>query len=97
MALNVYLIFYKGYSAKDLKDMEKWYFLLCYGLPLPLAVALLLIETEERGKIYGPALVRISRNWRRYLFEGKENTDYIYSSAPIRFGVPFLNHGSFFA
>jgi hypothetical protein len=55
MALNVYLIFYKGYSAKDLKDMEKWYFLLCYGLPLPLAVALLLVETEERGKIYGPS------------------------------------------
>ncbi|KAB8069034.1 slime mold cyclic AMP receptor-domain-containing protein [Aspergillus leporis] len=57
MALNIYLTFYQGYSAKDLKKLEKWYFLLCYGLPLPLAITLLLIETEERGKIYGPALI----------------------------------------
>jgi hypothetical protein len=41
----------------NLKKLKKWYFLLCYGLPLPLAIALLLIETEERGKIY------IGRPW----------------------------------
>lgn len=57
MAVNIYLAFYRRYSAEDLKRLEKWYLLLCYGLPLILATALSLIKTSERGRIYGPALV----------------------------------------
>lgn len=57
MAVNIYLTFYRRYSAEDLKKLEKWYFLFCYGLPLILATTLSLIKTAGRGRIYGPALV----------------------------------------
>jgi hypothetical protein len=57
MAINIYLTFYRRYSGNELKRLEKWYFLLCYGLPLALATALSVIKTTERGRIYGPALV----------------------------------------
>lgn len=57
MAVNIYLTFYRRYSAEDLKKLEKWYFLFCYGLPLILATTLSLIKTTGRGRIYGPALV----------------------------------------
>jgi hypothetical protein len=61
MALNIYLTFYRRYAEEDIKKLEKWYFLLCYGLPLVLAVALISINTAERGRIYGPALVGVPR------------------------------------
>ncbi|KAJ5094908.1 hypothetical protein N7532_007199 [Penicillium argentinense] len=64
MALNIYLTFYRRYSAEDLRRLEKWYFLLCYGLPLALATALCIINTTERGRIYGPALVDLVFNYR---------------------------------
>lgn len=57
MAVNIYLTFYRRYSAEDIRNLEKWYFLFCYGLPLILATTLSLIKTTGRGKIYGPALV----------------------------------------
>lgn len=57
MAVNIYLTFYRRYSAEDLKKLEKWYFALCYGLPLILAIILSVIKTAERGRVYGPALV----------------------------------------
>lgn len=57
MAVNIYLAFYHHYSGKDLKRLEKWYFVVCYGLPLIPAVVLLCIKTEERGRIYGAAVV----------------------------------------
>jgi hypothetical protein len=64
MALNIYLTFYRRYAEEDIKKLEKWYFLLCYGLPLVLAVALISINTAERGRIYGPALVGVPRYQR---------------------------------
>jgi hypothetical protein len=57
MAVNIYLAFYRHYSGKDLKRLEKWYFVVCYGLPLIPAVVMLCIKTEERGPIYGSAVV----------------------------------------
>lgn len=57
MALNIYLAFYRKYTAEDLMKLEKWYFSACYGLPLCLAVALQLIKTDDRGRVYGPAQV----------------------------------------
>jgi hypothetical protein len=59
MALNIYLTFYRRYTEEDIKKLEKWYFLLCYGLPLVLATVLISIKTDERGRIYGPALVGV--------------------------------------
>jgi hypothetical protein len=60
MAVNIYLAFYRKYSAENLKKLEKWYFLLCYGLPLVVATVLSLIKSAERGRVYGPALVSTS-------------------------------------
>ncbi|KAJ5685162.1 hypothetical protein N7536_007781 [Penicillium majusculum] len=66
MAVNIYLTFYRRYSAEDLKKLEKWYFLFCYGLPLILATTLSLIKTTGRGRIYGPALIwcSIAEPWQ---------------------------------
>ncbi|KAJ5507255.1 hypothetical protein N7527_009398 [Penicillium freii] len=66
MAVNIYLTFYRRYSAEDIKNLEKWYFLFCYGLPLILATTLSLIKTTGRGKIYGPALIwcSITEPWQ---------------------------------
>ncbi|KAJ5094912.1 hypothetical protein N7532_007203 [Penicillium argentinense] len=65
MAVNIYLTFYRKYSAKDLKKLDKWYFLLCYGLPL-IATVLSLIKSTERGRVYGPALIwcSIAEPWQ---------------------------------
>lgn len=88
MALNIYLAFYKKFSAEDLKKLEKWYFSFCYGLPLALAIVLQVIKTKERGRIYGPALVR--NFWPRS--RTSEFVDLLNS-----FGVPSPNRGSSFA
>ncbi|KAI1812231.1 family A G protein-coupled receptor-like protein [Poronia punctata] len=55
MALNVYLTFYHRYDAEKLKKMEIWYLLVCYGLPLPLALGFIFISNASRGRIYGDA------------------------------------------
>jgi hypothetical protein len=55
MALNVYLTFYHKFDAEKIRKMEKWYLLVCYGLPLPPALAFVFISTETRGRIYGNA------------------------------------------
>ena len=58
MAINVYLTLFKKYNASQLKALEWKYHLMAYGAPFLIAFILLFIETEERGKIYGPAVVR---------------------------------------
>ncbi|KAJ6037914.1 hypothetical protein N7499_004104 [Penicillium canescens] len=66
MAVNIYLAFYRKYSAENLKKLEKWYFLLCYGLPLAVATVLSLVKSTERGRVYGPALIwcSIAERWQ---------------------------------
>ncbi|KAJ5103611.1 hypothetical protein N7532_004140 [Penicillium argentinense] len=66
MAANIYLAFYRKYSAENLKKLEKWYFLLCYGLPLVVATVLSLVKSTERGRVYGPALIwcSIAEPWQ---------------------------------
>ncbi|CRL29435.1 GPCR, family 2-like [Penicillium camemberti] len=91
MAVNIYLTFYRRYSAEDIKKLEKWYFLFCYGLPLILATTLSLIKTAGRGKIYGPALIwcSITEPWqvlRLLCFYGPVYiaTFAIYATAGVR-------------
>jgi len=61
MALNVYFTFFKHYNAADLRNLEKWYLLLCYGSTLvPALIYLILDHTADTG-IYGPALVSFER------------------------------------
>lgn len=57
MALNVYLTFFKNFNASDLRRLEKWYFVFCYGIPLiPAMIFLILDATADLG-IYGHATV----------------------------------------
>ena len=57
MAINVYLTLFKKYNAEQLKSLEWKYHCFCYGIPFVNAFILLFIETEGKGKIYGPAVL----------------------------------------
>ncbi|KAI0969896.1 G-protein coupled receptor [Xylaria arbuscula] len=57
MAFNVYLTFYFKFDAEKLKRMEKWYLLICYGVPFPPALAFIFISTKAKGRIYGDAVL----------------------------------------
>ncbi|KAL8710778.1 MAG: hypothetical protein Q9225_007238 [Loekoesia sp. 1 TL-2023] len=65
MACNVYLTLFKKYNAQQLKALEWRYHLLCYGSPFIIALAYCFVDTQGRGKIYGPAQLWcwISGNW----------------------------------
>ena len=58
MAINVYLTLFKKYNAQQLKALEWKYHLMAYGAPFVIAFIFIFVETKERGKIYGPAVVR---------------------------------------
>ena len=58
ISINVYLTLFRKYNATQLKALEWKYHAMCYGLPLIVALTYVFIETERRGKIYGPATVR---------------------------------------
>ncbi|KIM92968.1 hypothetical protein OIDMADRAFT_138728 [Oidiodendron maius Zn] len=66
MALNFYLTFYKRYTTTQLKSLEWKYFLACYGMPLIPSVTLLCVNSTQRGRIYGPAILwcSIDSNWQ---------------------------------
>ncbi|KAI4229270.1 MAG: hypothetical protein L6R36_001018 [Xanthoria steineri] len=65
MAINVYLNVLKKYNAEQLKAMEWRYHLLCYGTPFVIALIFCFIETQGRGRMYGPAQLWcwISSDW----------------------------------
>jgi hypothetical protein len=60
MAINVFLVIFYKYSADDLQRLEKWYLLVCYGLPFIPAFAFTLVKDKVRGKMFGNATVRNS-------------------------------------
>lgn len=64
MAVNIYLVFYRGYNTRQLRGLDRKYFIACYGLALIPAIIYLFIETKERGKIYGGAVVSKSFSHR---------------------------------
>lgn len=65
MAVNVYLTFYRKYDAQMLKKMEKYYLLLCYGLPFIIAITFIFIDDRQNGRMYGDALLWcwVSSGW----------------------------------
>ncbi|KAL9594050.1 MAG: hypothetical protein Q9219_007240 [cf. Caloplaca sp. 3 TL-2023] len=65
LALNVYLTLFKKYGSAELKALEWRYHLLCYGTPFIVALVYCFVETQGRGKIYGPAQLWcwISGDW----------------------------------
>jgi len=59
MACNVYLTLFRRYDTSQLRKLEWKYCIVCYGLPFVPAFVYLFIETEARGKIYGPLIVSL--------------------------------------
>ncbi|KAN0084984.1 hypothetical protein V8E54_001451 [Elaphomyces granulatus] len=91
MAFNLYLTIYRRYSAEQLRALEIWYFLACYGLPVIPSLTLFFIKTEKKGRIYGPATIwcSISDPWdflRLVCFYGPV----WYSSRPLWIGFIVL-------
>lgn len=57
MALNVYLTFFRRYSAEQLRAMDWKYIVFCYGVPFPPALAYLFLKNQNGVRVYGPAMV----------------------------------------
>lgn len=55
MATNVWLTFYHKFDYKQLRALEKWYFVLSYGVPLIPALVFAFVSGEVKGRIYGNA------------------------------------------
>jgi hypothetical protein len=59
MAINVFLTFQTTVRV-NLRKMEKWYFLLCFGLPGIPALTYLILDTTKGTDFYGDAIVSLS-------------------------------------
>ncbi|KIW58872.1 hypothetical protein PV05_03365 [Exophiala xenobiotica] len=65
MACNVYLSFFHRYDATRLRTLEWRYLVACYGVPFLPALVFLFIDTPDKGKIYGDAVLWcwVSEDW----------------------------------
>ena len=59
MAVNVYLVFFHNVNPSVFRQYTWLYCLICYGGPMITAVVLLAIRDDERGLIYGDAVVSV--------------------------------------
>ena len=57
MPCNVWLTFYHRFTAEDLRRIERWYFLVCYGIPFIPAFAFIWISDSAGKRIYGDAVL----------------------------------------
>jgi hypothetical protein len=57
MATNVYLVFWRGYDAVQLRHLEKWYLLFAYGLPAIPPIIYVILDHVRPNPILGPATV----------------------------------------
>lgn len=57
MSVNVYLALFRGWTAQRMRTQEWKYFVGCYGCALVPAIVYLFVQTEKRGRVYGPAVV----------------------------------------
>lgn len=71
MATNVFLVFFYGYDAQQLRYLEKWYFTFSYGIPGIPALAYIILGRIGHP-IIGPATlwcwVAIDVDWMRIAF-----------------------------
>ncbi|TVY15055.1 hypothetical protein LARI1_G007555 [Lachnellula arida] len=65
MAINVYLVFFRGYSTDQLRSLDFYYLLACFALSFIPAITFVFISSPSRGHVYGPAIIWcwISPNW----------------------------------
>ena len=57
MATNVFLVFWRGYDAIQLRHLEKWYLLLAYGVPAIPPLVYVILDHVWAAPIMGPATV----------------------------------------
>ncbi len=57
MATNVYLVFFHGFNSQQLHGLEKYYFLLAYGIPAIPAISYVVLD-HTGHRVIGPASVR---------------------------------------
>ncbi|KAF9735215.1 hypothetical protein PMIN06_008975 [Paraphaeosphaeria minitans] len=59
MALNVMLVFFRGYDSRQLLRLEKWYLLFSYGGPGVIAIAYIIMNHHgpNTKKMIGPATI----------------------------------------
>jgi hypothetical protein len=67
MACNVQLTFFYQYNTEKLRQLEWKYAILCYGVPFIPAFSLLFIRDEDKGRVYGPAIVSQDHKLRNIL------------------------------
>ena len=58
MAVNVFLVFFYRANTATFKQYLWVYAVVCYGVPLVPALALLFVRDDSRGAVYGDATVR---------------------------------------
>jgi hypothetical protein len=57
MATNVFLVFWHGYDARQLRYLEKWYLLFAYGVPGIPPIVYIILNHSSHTRILGPATV----------------------------------------
>ena len=72
MALNVYLVFFRGYTVSQLRALDVRYLLVCYGMALVPALVFVFVDTPDQGHVYGPAVIwcwiTTEWDWMRIVF-----------------------------
>lgn len=56
MAINVYLVLYHRFESSRLRKIERFYIVLCYGIPFVPSFTLLFIRSDGQ-RIYGNAFL----------------------------------------
>jgi hypothetical protein len=57
MAVNVFLTFNTKDGPANVRKLERWYPLLCYGIPAVPALTYLLLDLNDKTDFYGNATV----------------------------------------
>ena len=59
MALNVMLVFFRGYNSQQLRRLEKWYLFFSYGAPGCIAISYIIMNHtgSTKSRVIGPATI----------------------------------------
>jgi hypothetical protein len=72
MAANVFLVFWRGYDAIQLRHLEKWYLLFAYGLTAIAPLIYIIMDHTRKDRVVGPATlwcwVGAKYDWMRIAF-----------------------------
>ncbi|TVY49277.1 hypothetical protein LOCC1_G002063 [Lachnellula occidentalis] len=72
MAVNVYLVFFRGYSTGQLRNLDFYYLIASFILSFIPAITFVFISNPSQGPVYGPAIIWCwitpSWDWMRIVF-----------------------------